>query len=152
MVPKGGRRLHLVSVMPSLASSEAKAEVAHLGDGPATGQGEAVDGGDHGLPGLRPHVGPVGTHAVGGAGLNAFGVVLGALLEVAAGAEGPPSAGDDGDKGLGVAVELGDGVGKLATELSVDGVQVVRAVEGDDYDVIPLFVKDCFSQIGMLPR
>ena len=89
---------------------------------------------------------------MGGPGLHAFGVVFGALLQVPAGTERAASAGDDGYEGLWVAVELRNSVGQFASKLAVYGVQSVGAVQGHYDDVIALFVKDCLSQVGMLPR
>ena len=62
---------------------------------------------------------------MGGAGLNAFGVVLGAFLQVAAGAEGTAGARDDGDESLRVAVKLGNDIGQFLPELTIDGIQSV---------------------------
>ena len=143
---EGGQQAPLGLGNPQLGVLGGDTQVAHLGDGPAARQSEAVDRRDQRLPGLGPHIGPVGAHALSGPGLNTSGIVFGPFLQVPARAESPAGPGDDGHESVRLTVELRNCISQLAPELPVDGIQRVGAIEGDGYDVALFFVKDCFSQ------
>ena len=97
--------------------------------------GRAVHGGDD------RH--PAGDHARSRSAGRATSVslaqvgVLGELVdvvEVAAGGEGPAVAGEHGDPGVGVGVELREELGQALVQLVVGGVELVGPVEADDPD------------------
>src|SRR5215475_69039 len=64
-----------------------QAEVTHLSDGPATGHGIGVDGGNEGFPGPGKEAERIAPQAIAGACLDACSIIGCPLFEVAAGAK-----------------------------------------------------------------
>ena len=107
-------------------------EIAGHGHLEPAPQGKAVDAGDHrDLQGLELKAGLVGR---GGEGPGRQGVKFQKDLDVRPGDEGPAGPGEQQHPDLGVPAHPVQGVLKLRQHLVVQGVELVRAVEGDGGD------------------
>jgi hypothetical protein len=126
------------------------AHVAPQGQLHAAGHRRAADGRDHRLGQLQP----CRAHGADGVGVGGFEVELpeggglaaglhaGAELQVPAGAEMAVGAVEHGDAGIGVILEIEEGGVQRLRGGCIDGVAHVRAVEGDDPDVVEVFDAD----------
>ena len=63
-------------------------------------------------------------------------------IDVESGGEGPARSGDDGDANVGICFHHVQRILQVGDEPGVEGVQLVRTVEGEVGDGVPAFVDD----------